>query len=171
VHIVLKLFFAVLAVATVNGCGARTGPNETPRSPAGFVTVVGDATSTEVLKQLKSNGIRTSSSLEDQGDSSLIIVVQDSTVGPMPVHLEIAKSLDKRPHAEYLWIFTNTSMVDDQELLELEELECREIFNSQGLPGNDISFAFDSAGARVAAGYQCPKGWDEINRHVRSIVR
>ena len=57
--------------------------------PTGFVTVVGDATASTVVEQLDKNGIRTSTTLDDQADSSLLIVVQDSTVGPMPVHLEL----------------------------------------------------------------------------------
>jgi translation elongation factor EF-Tu-like GTPase len=137
---------------------------------AGFVTVVGDATASTVREQLGKSGIRTSSTLDDQADSSLIIVVQDSTVGPMPVHLEIAKVLGERSGSEYLWIFTSTAMVDDQELLELEELECREIFNGVGLPGDDVPFAFDSTDAPVASEYECPKGWNAIVGHIRSVV-
>ena len=168
---VMKHALNLLMIAAVSGCGPRAVPSDDAAPPStGFVTVVGDATASTVVEQLDKNGIRTSTTLDDQADSSLLIVVQDSTVGPMPVHLELSKILGERHGSEYLWIFTNTSMVDDQELLELEELECRDIFNGVGLPGDDVPFAFDSAGAPVASDYECPKGWSAIVEHIRSIV-
>lgn len=135
-----------------------------------FVTVVGDATASIVRARLEKNRIRTSDTLDDQDDSSLIIIVQDSTVGPLPVHLEIAKLLKQRPHHEYLWVFTNTSMVDDQELIELEILECADILISQGLPGEHVLFTFDSPLVCVDPKYDNPKGWDQIVGHIRQVV-
>lgn len=153
------------------GCTPSSGPAPASPQPRGFVTVVGDATAKTVADKFDASGIKTSTTLDDQADSALIIVVQDSSVGPLPIHLEIAQALRKRPHAEYLWIFTNTDLVDDQELLELEELECREIFNGQQLPGDDVTFAFDTVSAPVRSDYACPKGWDAIIRHVKRSMR
>ena len=44
----------------------------------------------------------------------------------MPVHQRIVGQLASREPTDFLWIFTKTSQIDDLELLELEELECRE---------------------------------------------
>ena len=161
----------VLVSATLIGCSNPPDrqPEDVPSS-AGFVTVVGDDTASLVVDQLGKHSVRTSTSLDDQAESSLLIVVQDCTVGPLPVHWEIAQKLSIRPDGDYLWIFTNTSLVDDQELLELEELECREIFSSQGLPGDSVMFGFDSPSALVRPDYACPKGWSVIIRHVQTAV-
>ena len=163
-----SLIFALILLV---GCNTPIDSKSDHPQPTGFVTVVGDATAKSVVAQLNANGVTTSTTLDDQTDASLIIVVQDSSVGPLPIHLEIAKKLQKRPQSEYLWVFTNTNLVDDQELLELEELECREIFNSQQLPGDHIPFAFDTTYARVSSDYACPKGYEAILKHVKQHLR
>ncbi len=173
VHTAVRYAATVLALASLVGCNPDSRRSGDALPAIGVVTVVGDETATAVLSQLADNGIQTANSLEDQPASKLIVIVQDCMVGPLPVHQQIVKSLDKRPTEEYLWILTNSSkaMVDDQELLELEELECREMFNSQGLPGDDVTFGFDSSTALVRSDYPCPKGWPEIIRHIRSVAR
>jgi translation elongation factor EF-Tu-like GTPase len=135
------------------------------------VTVVGDKTTPLVIAELRRQGINSVSTIDQQSESSVIIVVQDSTVGPMPIHLEIAKSLEKRPAKAFVWVFTNSTKVGDQELLELEELECREIFNSQGLPGDHVIFGFDSSSALVSPTYNCPRGWTAIVQHIRNAAQ
>ena len=152
------------------GCNADS-PRSVPARQSSFVTVVGDETASAVIDELAKHDIRSVETLERQADSSVIVVVQDSTVGPLSIHSDLAKGLEKRPAEEYVWVFTNTSMVGDQELLELEELECREIFNSQGLPGDDIMFGFDSSTALVSPTYDCPKGWTAIVRYIRNVAR
>ena len=100
-----------------------------------------------------------------------MIVVQDSTAEPMPVHLAFIERLHKRAARPYLCVFTNTSKIDDQELLEIETVEFRELFNGQGLPGDKIQFAFASVTAPVASTSSCPKGWDAIEKYVRALVK
>lgn len=163
-------FILIIGSLFIFGCNADSPRRETAQQSV-VVTIVGDETASAVVNQLAKHGIRATSTLDQQADSSLIVVVQDSTVGPLPVHLEIAKALQKRPTEEYIWVFTNTSMVDDQELLELEELECREIFNRQGLPGDYVMFGFDSPSALVRPDYDCPKGWEAIVRHILNVAR
>ncbi len=106
-----------------------------------------------------------------QAETSMIVVVLDSTVGPLPVHLEIAKAIQERPAEEYVWIFTDTSMVDDREVPELEILECREFFNSNKGCRGGIVFGFDSPTELVRLDCDCPKGWEAIAAHVQSVAR
>lgn len=165
-----RICLAVVVAAFITGCNSDSRSTKTLRATC-VVTVVGDESASVVCDRLEKHGIQTETTLDSQSASDLVIVVQDSTVGPLPIHSQIAKSLERRPSQEYLWIFTNTSMVDDQELLELEELECREIFNSQGLPGDEVPFAFDSPNALVRMDFPCPRGWDAIVAYVLSQRR
>ena len=166
-----QLVTAIALLLAITGCDSTSPEEVQPEANRIMVTVVGDDTASLAINELMKHGIEADSTLENQHESSVIVVVQDSTVGPLPIHLEIAKLIQKRPTEDYIWVFTNTAMVDDQELLELEELECREIFNSQGLPGDDIVFGFDSSTARVSPDYSCPKGWTAIARHIRNVAR
>lgn len=166
----ISALIAPLASLCILGCNTDS-PRLEPARASVVITVLGDATAAAVITELSKHDIRSVETLAQQADSSLIVVVQDSTVGPMPVHLEIAKALQKRPAEEYVWVFTKTALVDDQELLELEELECREIFNSQGLPGDYILFGFDSLTAPVRSDYDCPRGWEAIASHIKKMAR
>lgn len=169
--LLLPSLVTAISLLAITGCSSTTREEARPETAPIIVTVVGDETASLAKNELSKLGIEIVSTLDNQQDSSVIVVVLDSTVGPLPIHLEIAKSVQKRPAKDYVWIFTNTAMVDDQELLELEELECREIFNSQGLPGDEVVFGFDSPTARVSPNYNCPKGWNAIARHIRNVAR
>lgn len=165
----LSTLIPIVGSLCLFGCNADL-PLSEPVQRSTFVIVVGDKTASSVIDELAKRNIRSIPTLENQADSSMIIIVQDSTVGSLPIHLEIAKAIKKRPTEEYVWVFTKTSKVDDQELLELAELECREIFNSQGLPGDVIVFGFDSSTALVRSDYVCPKGWEAIAAHIENVA-
>lgn len=166
---VFPILVSVAALLALIGCN----PGSTEQSDPTIITVVGDETAASVIEELSIHGFEINTTLDHQPRSSAIVIVQDSTKGPIPVHLEIAKSLQNRPAKELFWVFTNTdpAMVDDQELLELEELECRELFISQGLPGKTVVFGFDSTTACVSPNFDCPKGWDAIVRHLKDVAR
>jgi pimeloyl-ACP methyl ester carboxylesterase len=57
-----------------------------------------------------------------RAESSLPIVVQDSAVGPTTILRGLAKSIPTRPGLDCPWVFTNTSMVDDEEMISAENL-------------------------------------------------
>ena len=134
-----------------------------------LVIVVGDETAEEVVRRLDTASVRTSTDLTDQAEAALVIVAQDATQGASAVHKELVAQLRSRDAEHFLWLMTRSSQIEDQELLELEELEARELLNEHGLPGDGIPFAFDSEDAPVDPSYGCLKGWDDVNRHVASF--
>ena len=91
------------------------------------------------------------------------ILVVSAADGPMPQtreHVLLARQVNV-PH---IVVFMNkVDMVDDEELLELVELEVRELLSEQGFPGDDLPVVMGSAlqalgerrrgrGGRVRAG-------------------
>ena len=73
------------------------------------------------------------------------IIVVAATDGPMPQtreHILLARQVG----VPYLVVFLNKcDMVDDEELLELVELEVRELLTSYGFPGDDVPVIRGSA--------------------------
>jgi elongation factor Tu len=78
-----------------------------------------------------------------QMDGAIIVVA--ATDGPMPQtreHILLARQVG----VPYLVVFLNKcDMVDDPELLELVELEVRELLSSYGFPGDDVPVIRGSA--------------------------
>ena len=75
-----------------------------------------------------------------QMDGAILVV--SAPDGPMPQtreHILLARQVG----VHYIVVFLNkTDMMDDEELLELVEMEIRELLSSYGFPGDDIrSFA------------------------------
>ena len=73
------------------------------------------------------------------------ILVVSSADGPMPQtreHILLARQVG----VPYIVVYMNkTDMVDDEELLELVELEVRELLNEYEFPGDDIPIIKGSA--------------------------
>lgn len=78
-----------------------------------------------------------------QMDGAIIVVA--ATDGPMPQtreHILLARQVG----VPYIVVFLNKcDMVDDEELLELVELEVRELLSSYGFPGDDVPVVRGSA--------------------------
>jgi len=78
-----------------------------------------------------------------QMDGAILVV--SAADGPMPQtreHILLARQVG----VPYIVVFLNkTDMVDDEELLELVELEVRELLSSYGFPGDDVPVIKGSA--------------------------
>jgi elongation factor Tu len=78
-----------------------------------------------------------------QMDGAILVV--SAADGPMPQtreHILLARQVG----VPYIVVFLNKAdMVDDEELLELVELEVRELLSSYDFPGDDIPFVIGSA--------------------------
>ena len=78
-----------------------------------------------------------------QMDGAILVVA--ATDGPMPQtreHILLARQVG----VPYIIVFLNkTDLVDDEELLELVEMEVREILNEYGFPGDDTPIVKGSA--------------------------
>src|SRR5690606_6758661 len=78
-----------------------------------------------------------------QMDGAIIVVA--ATDGPMPQTREHIL-LDRQVAIPALVVFMNeTDLVDDEELLELVEMEIREVLSFQDYPGDDIPLLKGSA--------------------------
>src|SRR5947208_7892654 len=78
-----------------------------------------------------------------QMDGAILVVGADD--GPMPQtreHILLARQVN----VPYVVVFLNkVDMVDDEELLELVEVEVRDLLNEYEFPGDDIPFVTGSA--------------------------
>ena len=78
-----------------------------------------------------------------QMDGAILVV--SAADGPMPQtreHILLARQVG----VPYIVVFLNKAdMVDDEELLELVEVEVRELLDEYGFPGDDIPFVIGSA--------------------------
>jgi elongation factor Tu len=85
-----------------------------------------------------------------QMDGAILVVA--ATDGPMPQtreHILLARQVE----VPYIVVFLNkVDMVDDPELLELVELEVRELLSKYNFPGDDIPFVRGSALKALEAG-------------------
>jgi elongation factor Tu len=85
-----------------------------------------------------------------QMDGAILVVA--ATDGPMPQtreHILLARQVE----VPYIVVFLNkVDMVDDEELLDLVELEVRELLTKYKFPGDDIPFVRGSALKALEAG-------------------
>jgi elongation factor Tu len=102
-----------------------------------------------------------------QMDGAILVV--SAADGPMPQtreHILLARQVG----VPALVVFMNkVDMVDDKELLDLVEMEVRELLSAYEFPGDDIPIVKGSALAAVE-GRDAPIGEDR-NRSGRSISR
>lgn len=154
------------------GCNRSDAPATTPTATSApvvqrsLVVVVGDATAANFATELRKGHVDVEEGKDLNGSASLVVIAQDATEGPMPVHREIVQDLSRAGKQKVLWIQTRSSEVDDQELLELEELEARELLKKYNLPGDTIQFAVDAESAPVDSTAPTLKGWTSIVRFI-----
>jgi len=84
--------------------------------------------------------------------ASIVLIATNATVGPLPVHREHVLLARQMETPETGILLTNSAAVLDPELLELEELEMRELLNLYESEGDTAMCACDSPDARAAEG-------------------
>ncbi|MFA7404705.1 MAG: elongation factor Tu [Pelobacteraceae bacterium] len=101
-----------------------------------------------------------------QMDGAILVV--SAADGPMPQtreHILLARQVG----VPYMVVFLNKAdMVDDAELLELVELEVRELLSSYDFPGDDIPIIKGSA-LKALEGEKSELGEDSINRLMDAV--
>ena len=106
-----------------------------------------------------------------QMDGAILVV--SAADGPMPQtreHILLARQVG----VPYIIVFMNkTDQVDDEELLELVEMEIRELLNEYDFPGDDIPVIKGSAllGSGSADGWQERDGSAGVQVHFRADGR
>ncbi len=101
-----------------------------------------------------------------QMDGAILVV--SAADGPMPQtreHILLARQVG----VPYMVVFLNKAdMVDDEELLELVELEVRELLSSYDFPGDDIPIIKGSA-LKALEGEKSELGEDSVNRLMDAV--
>jgi len=100
------------------------------------IAVVGDDTATDLAGKLRSAKLQVVNRIDDH--TNAIVFAVNATDGPLPVHRDFLRKLSLNKNQEFLPVLTRTDVMDDEELLELIELELRELLNEHYLPGDDI---------------------------------
>lgn len=96
--------------------------------------------------------------------ADLAVIAIDARDGLMPVHREHI-IFARHMAIPAVWVaFTHSDEIDDPELLELEELEARELLSAYGCQGDDSIVAFDSEQAKVAHVVGATKGAVALSR-------
>src|ERR1700723_732364 len=103
-----------------------------------------------------------------QMDGAILVVA--ATDGPMPQtreHILLARQVG----VPYIVVALNkVDMVDDPELLELVDLEVRELLTSYGFPGNDLPVVKVSALGALNGEAQWEKTVDELMEAVDKYI-
>jgi elongation factor Tu len=101
-----------------------------------------------------------------QMDGAILVV--SAADGPMPQtreHILLARQVG----VPYMVVYLNKAdMVDDEELLELVELEIRELLSSYDFPGDDIPIIKGSA-LKALEGEKSELGEDSINKLMEAV--
>ena len=101
-----------------------------------------------------------------QMDGAILVV--SAADGPMPQtreHILLARQVG----VPYMVVYLNKAdMVDDEELLELVELEIRELLSSYDFPGDDIPIVKGSA-LKALEGEKSELGEDSINKLMEAV--
>ena len=101
-----------------------------------------------------------------QMDGAILVV--SAADGPMPQtreHILLARQVG----VPYMVVFLNKAdMVDDEELLELVELEIRELLSSYDFPGDDIPIIKGSA-LKALEGEKSELGEDSVTRLMEAV--
>jgi hypothetical protein len=157
-HVAQQLEDEVVATATVAGKPPKKQITQQT------VVVVGDETSTEVVAKLRKAKVSVIDDRSSIGSASLVVIANDATNGPMPLHKEILNEIARTSNRELLWILTKSSEVDDPELLELIILQIHELLKEHNLPDVTIQVAVD--GESFKSSSVDLKGWPAIIRFV-----
>src|SRR3982751_2978052 len=103
-----------------------------------------------------------------QMDGAILVV--SAADGPMPQtreHILLARQVG----VPYIVVFLNkVDMVDDEELLELVEVEVRELLSEYEFPGDDIPFVTGSALKALGGGDQYVEKIVELAGHLDSYI-
>lgn len=197
----LRMFAVLLFVTSISACRNESAKQAVglpiASSDATFnVAILGDATRNDLLTKIgaahdvtvkiigprkvvdtgsirfltcEQDSIATQCSLA--WDADLIMIAVDATQGPLPVHREHVLISRQLGAPIVVIAFTKSREVDDPDLLELEELEMRELLNTYTLPGDTATCVFDHEAAKAPAGSKASKGPLEIVTSLGAIAK
>lgn len=131
------------------------------------VVVLGGPTCAEFVKGLKSAGVSKVQDLSGESlagkaaalhAASVAVILVDATEGPLPVTREDTLLARQFCRGTVMAAFSKSALVEDAELLDLEEMEVRDLLSKYNPLGDAAAVVFDSASART----KLPKGFGAI---------
>lgn len=131
------------------------------------VVVLGGPTCPEFVKGLKSAGVSKAQDLSRESlagkaaalhAASVAVILVDATEGPLPVTREDVLVTRQFCRGTVMVGFSKSALVEDAELLDLEEMEVRDLLSKYDHPGETAAVCFDSESART----KLPKGFGAI---------
>jgi translation elongation factor EF-Tu-like GTPase len=96
--------------------------------------------------------------------ADIVLLADNVADGPMPIHREHVILTRQMGVPQAMILLTNCDLVGDPELLELVELEVRELLNNFGLPGDEAQCVLDQERAKTSSKSRIGKGPKEIVR-------
>jgi hypothetical protein len=115
------------------------------------------------------DSISTQAALAWEADLTLLAV--DATQGPLPIHREHVLVSRQMAVPTVVIAFTKSRAIDDPELLEMEELEMRELLSKYALPGDRAPCVFDHQATKTPAGSKASKGPTQIVDSLGAIAK
>jgi len=131
------------------------------------VVVLGGPTCPEFVKGLKSAGVTKAQDLSRESlagkaaalhAASVAVILVDATDGPLPVTREDVLLTRQFCRGTVMVGFSKSALIEDAELLDLEEMEVRDLLSKYDHPGETAAVCFDSESARTKQ----PKGYGAI---------
>jgi hypothetical protein len=128
-----------------------------PTRDSGVLTVEArDAGRTFRFSAAEGDDVRPHAALAARADLALLCI--DGTVGPRPIAREHVLLSRQARVPEVVIAFTRSGQVKSGELLELEELEARELLKVYKLPGDNAACVFDDVSAPASGRSLTGKG-------------
>lgn len=103
--------------------------------------------------------------------ADVAILAMDATNGPLPVHREDVLLARQMYVSKLNILLTRTERIDDPELLDLEELESRELLNKYRMDGDHTLCLVDSVRGLKGRKLQSVKDFSEIKEIVRLLAK
>ncbi|MFC5457499.1 hypothetical protein [Prosthecobacter fluviatilis] len=166
----MKRFFLHLVVLLLAACSeSKKDAQAASGQPAVSTTdlpvvVLGGPTCAEFVKGLTLAGVSKAQDLSRESlagkaaalhAASVAVILVDATEGPLPVTREDVLLTRQFCRGTVVIGFSKSALVEDAELLDLEEMEVRDLLNKYDHPGDTAAVGFDSESARTKQ----PKGF------------
>ncbi|MHB1038254.1 MAG: hypothetical protein ACYC35_23080 [Pirellulales bacterium] len=104
-------------------------------------------------------------------EADLALLATDSADGPMPVHREQIIVSRQMAVPNLVIALTRSQLIDDGELLELEELEMRELLKAYGFAGDNAVCVFDHPDAKAQRSGNVARGPEQIAQVLETVAK
>lgn len=198
--VIVFAYLAGMSVCFVAGCDRKpTAPRSDAKEFS--VAILGDTTRCDLLRSIASStgsevhedGMSLAVDVQEGGrtyhfrttrdetttaharlawEADLMLIAVNATKGgPVPIHREHVQLAGPMSVPDISVAFTNSRQIRDPELLELEELEMRELLDAYGMGGDDALCALDDAEAQTSTIGCSIRGPLQIVRSLAPIIQ